>query len=127
MAIAALVIGLLGSLIVLLPLLLRVPIEIAGPFAAPLGGGLCVVALVLLAPVLWSASRRGRARRAWRVGLALALLGLVGACTTEWALIRRERAERARAAEEQRSPVERAKQQQEDKQFEDDFNQNLNR
>ena len=105
------------------------PIELMGPLAGPLGGGLAMVAVVLAAAAL-AARRRARREdpsvslRAPAVGLLLGLAGVACALTVETSLILRERRERAEKKAAQPAPAEKQKQ---DKQLDDLVNDNLNR
>ena len=127
MALAALIIGVVAWLV--LALLWAMPLQLVGPLAGPLGGGLAMVALVLGASAL--AARRRARRRGEEASLGSAvialLLGLTGvACAmgVEGMLIVRERRERAERDAARPAPAEKARQ---EKQLDDLVNDNLKR
>lgn len=96
MPLAALVLGLLGAALLVGPLALGGSVEGWGPFSGPLGGGLCVTALVLAGVAALSPERRARAPRLVPLALGIAVLGVAGALAIEWHLIRRDHADRDR-------------------------------
>ena len=122
MSAAALVLGLLGAVVLVVPIAFGVPLEIAAPFTAPLGGGLAVMALVLAGTVILSRERRRRAPRLASVSLVLAIAGVISALGLEGTLIRREKAAQARAAADKKPPAEKAR---DDQQFDKDLTENL--
>ena len=125
MTVAALVLGLAGALVLGLPFGLGVPLEIATPFTAPIGGGLSVMALVLAGTVILSRERKKRAPRLARVAVGLAIAGVVVALATEISLIRRARATKAQNAAKAADKKSTADKAREDQQFDNDLNDNL--